>query len=99
MPTKPEIDRGDQREPPTAELLPKRNKRIVLEHTTGPLTGLCRITGLEADAPDPLPTFVAEVDMLSHFGPAGLVAVKRSYVLYREVITPESYGSMDEDQL
>lgn len=81
---------------PELVLSPRRGK-VVLEHTTGPLKGMFRITGDSADAPDPYPTYVAEVDMLSHFAPASLVAIKRSHVLYREVADPDA-KHFHEDQ-
>jgi hypothetical protein len=63
--------------------------RIVLEHTSGILKGIHSICGLAKDAPSPLPEFNPEVDMRDHTAPVSLVVVKRSYVLYREVTTPE----------
>lgn len=69
-------------------VLRDENKRIVLEHTTGMLAGCHSIQGLQRDAPDPLPEILPSVKMIDHEGPASLVAVKRSYVLYREIYAP-----------
>jgi hypothetical protein len=65
------------------------DKRIVLENTNGVMAGVFQIMGLESDAPKPLPEFVPEVEMRDHIGPASLIGVKRSHVLYREIFTPE----------
>jgi len=64
------------------------DRRIVLEHVSGKLAGCYSICGLVSAAPKPLPEYNPEVDMQDHVGPVCLVAVKRSYVLYREIITP-----------
>jgi hypothetical protein len=63
--------------------------RVVLEHITGRLKGIHSIVGLVSDAPSPLPEFVESVEMQDHSAPTSLVAVKRSYVLYREIYKPE----------
>jgi hypothetical protein len=65
------------------------DKRIVLEHRAGRLKGVHSIVGLQSEAPNPLPEFVPEVDLQDHTAPTCLVGVKRSYVLYREVVEPE----------
>ena len=67
--------------------LTKRDKRIVIEHTSGRLAGLHSIAGLESELTG-LPEFVEDVDMQDHTASASLVAVKRSHVLYRELIEP-----------
>lgn len=68
---------------------PKRRGKIVLQHTTGKLSGMYRIMGDQSSAPDPYPEFLPDVDMLTHHAPVSLVAVKRLYVLYREIMQPE----------
>lgn len=69
------------------------NPRIVLEHMHGPMKGIHSICGLKSAAASPLPEIVDSVDMVDNPrmrtpGPASLVAVKRSYVLYRQIYTP-----------
>jgi hypothetical protein len=64
------------------------NLRIVVEHTVGPLRGIHSIVCLKRDAPDPLPEIVEPTETRQHV-PVSLVAVKRSYVLYREIYKPE----------
>lgn len=65
------------------------NRRIVLEHRSGVMKGIFNITGLESDAPRPLPDYNPEVMMRDHVAPVCLVAVRPRFVLYREVVTPE----------
>lgn len=77
---------------------PTRDKRIVLEHTSGLMNGLHSILGLESEAPSPLQEFVPDVDMKDHHAPCSLVAVKRSYVLYRELMLPEQTKAFDRSQ-
>ena len=83
---------------PVTTLCASGRGKVVLQHTTGPMAGMCRIMGTVNDAPDPLPAFLPEVDMLSHHAPVSLVGVKRSYVLYREVIDPEMNKIFHENQ-
>lgn len=68
------------------------DKRIVVQHTQGPLAGLWRIMGrtsdLKAGKPGPLPHFVEPVDFLDHQGACSLVRSKPRYVLYRELMPP-----------
>lgn len=66
------------------------DKRIVLQHISGRLAGIHSIQGLESNAPHPLQEYVEEAWMMDHHAPACLVGVKRSYVLYRELIIPEN---------
>lgn len=84
--------------PPLATLRASGRGKVVLQHTTGPMAGMMRIMGNVADAPDPLPDFIPEVDMLSHHAPVGIIGIKRSYVLYREVMDPEMNKMFDEAQ-
>lgn len=84
-------------ETPTFSTGPRRGK-VVVQHTTGPLTGMFRIMGDQKDAPDPYPGFLPEVHMVTHVAPVGLVGVRRSYVLYREVIDPKNGTSFHKGQ-
>lgn len=68
--------------------------RIVLEHTEGRMKGIHSICGRKSTAISPLPEILDAVDMVDAPsmrtpGPVCLVAVKRSYVLYRQITTPE----------
>lgn len=88
----------DETSTPSFPSLARRGK-VVLQHTTGPLKGMYRITGDVNDGvPDPYPEFVAEVDMLSHVAPAGLVKVTPHYVLYREISGPDKQKHFHEGQ-
>lgn len=68
--------------------------KLVFEHTTGPMKGLHQILGdtcqiltgdkTMADLPALLPLTRPPAETIQ----ASLVAVKRSYVLYRELIQP-----------
>lgn len=82
---------------PVLTTSPRRGK-VVIQHTSGKLTGMYRIMGDQKDAPDPYPDFLPDVDMVTHRAPVGLVAVKRSYVLYREVIDPANGTSFHKGQ-
>lgn len=63
--------------------------RIVLEHTTGPRAGLHEIIGRLDDVDPNKPDMtVGDLPTLSEHLGASLVAVKRSYVLYRGLIEP-----------
>lgn len=69
------------------------DKRIVLEHTRGPMKGIHSICGLKSQALNPLPEILDAVDMIDSPsmrtpGPVSLVAEKRSYTLYRQIYTP-----------
>lgn len=70
------------------------DKRIVLEHTTGHMQGVHSICGLKSTAISPLPEILDTVDMVDAPsmrtpGPASMVAVKRKYVLYRQIYAPQ----------
>jgi len=72
----------------------EQDYRIVLEHTVGPMAGVHSICGLKSTAVQPLPEFLDAAEMIDAPsmrtpGPVSLVTVKRSYVLYRQVVTPE----------
>jgi hypothetical protein len=58
-------------------------KRVVLEHTIGPLAGLRQIVGLLGDTDTPASS-VSNVRIGDHVGTATLVHVKPRYVLYQE---------------
>ena len=64
--------------------------RIVFEHTTGPKKGIfeivCRLDDIDPANPEKT---VGELPTFSDLLQASLVAVKRSYILYRGVIIPE----------
>lgn len=80
-------------------------KRIVLEHVYGRLAGLQQILGTEdqllrgPEGTAPLPTFIPDANFGDHVGPINLIAAKRSYHLYREVITlPTETKTFHADQ-
>ncbi len=61
-----------------------------MEHTTGPRKGLFEIIGrLEDLDPNKPGMTVGELPTLGEHLGASLVAVKRTYVLYRGLIMPE----------
>lgn len=63
---------------------------IVLEHTTGPKAGIFEIIGRLDDIDPSKPDMaVGDLPTLSEHLGASLVAVKRTYVLYRGLIMPE----------
>lgn len=70
--------------------------RIVLEHTTGRMKGIHSICGRQSELKGAaLPEIVDAVHMIDSPemrtpGPVSLVAVKRSYVLYRQIYTPST---------
>jgi hypothetical protein len=69
------------------------DKRIVLEQTRGRLAGIFTICGRESHIKGPLPEIDLAENMLDspsmrEPGPVSLVAVKRRYVLYRQIYTP-----------
>lgn len=74
-----------------------QTKRIVVQHTQGPLAGLWRIMGTTAEfrkgKRGPLPAFVEPVDFVTHKGAASLVVSKPRYVLYRELMPPTHTAS------
>ena len=80
------------------------DKRIVLVQTKGSSKGLWRILGTMSQLKDSLkveelPTMLFDVTFSDHNSPCSLVTIKERYVLYREVIEPQSYGSMNPSQL
>lgn len=69
--------------------------RIVLEHTNGPMAGIHSICGLKSRATMPLPEIIDATEMIDAPsmrmpGPVSLVAVKRKYVLYRQIYAPST---------
>ncbi len=66
-----------------------RSLRVVMEHTTGPRKGIheiiCRLDNMDPTKPA---ITVGELPTHSELLQADLVAVKRSYVLYRGIIEP-----------
>ena len=67
------------------------------------MVGIHSICGLESHVPRPLPELVDTVEMIDapsmrEPGPASLVAVKRSYILYRQIVTPDAATSMHGSQ-
>lgn len=69
--------------------------RIVLEHTNGPMAGIHSICGLKSQATMPLPEIIDATQMIDAPsmrmpGPVSLVAVKRKYVLYRQIYAPST---------
>lgn len=67
--------------------------RIVLEHMEGPMKGIHSICGLKSAAINPMPEFMNAEDMIDspsmrQPGPVSLVAVKRNYMLYRQIYIP-----------
>jgi hypothetical protein len=77
--------------------------RVVLEHTQGARAGLLTILGtteaIKAGmAVSELPSFIDGINFGDHTNGASLVAVKRSYVLYRELMTPDGLKSFNPAQ-
>ena len=75
--------------------------RIVLEHTRGKMAGIHSICGLKWDGP--APEFLDAVELIDNPrmrepGPVCLVAAKRSYLLYRQIRTPEDTKQFDARQ-
>lgn len=71
------------------------DKRVVLEHTNGPMAGIHSICGLKSQATMPLPEIIDATQMIDAPsmrmpGPVSLVAVKRKYVLYRQIYAPST---------
>ncbi len=67
--------------------------RLVLEHTKGHMAGVHSICGVIEEKDKPLAeiydtTVLIDSPRMRTPGPASLVAVKRSYTLYREIYTP-----------
>ena len=72
--------------------------RVVIEHTQGTRAGLHQILGtvdqVKADMQvAELPGFIADISFGDRINSASLVGINRSYVLYRELITPEGIVS------
>lgn len=69
------------------------DKRVVLRIGRGRRKDLHQIMGLESEAraknAAALPEFVGPIQIDDHVGLASLVAVKRSYVLFRETFSPD----------
>lgn len=75
-------------------LLPRRYRdmRVVLEHTTGYMKGIHSIVGVKEEGQE-LPEILDATALIDNPrmrtpGPVSLVAVKRSYVLYRQIYAP-----------
>lgn len=71
----------------------EQDLRIVLEHTTGRMKGIHSICGLKSLSISPLPEILDSVDMIDspsmrEPGPVSMVAVKKRYVLYRQIFAP-----------
>ena len=77
-------------------------KRIVVEHTEGPFKGLMQITGTTDDfdgqSPPPITTEPFMIQPGQRMAIAGLVAAKRTYLLYREITKPDGLKSFHEHQ-
>jgi len=91
--------------PESQTLMPaiEHDARIVLEHTHGPMNGIHSICGLKSAAIQPLPEFLDTVDLIDAPsmrtpGPVSLVAVKRRFVLYRQISTPEQTKTFNKSQ-
>lgn len=68
-------------------------KRIVLEYTLGIYKGLRQILGTDDQLKEKfntadLPSFVGDVQLLTHKSGCSLIRVKPRYILYRELILP-----------
>lgn len=79
---------------PIMPTLHDSNKRIVLQHTQGPMAGVFSICGLRSAAVHPLPELLDATEMIDSPrmrtpGPVCLVAEKPRYTLYRQITTPE----------
>lgn len=66
-------------------------KRVVFQHTVGPLRGLMRIMGTTDEIPptEPLPEFIADINITTPHARrtcASLIQVRHRLVIYREVI-------------
>ena len=77
--------------------------RIVLEHTKGHMKGIHSICGRADEVEGALPelvdtTVLIDSPRMRTPGPASLIAVKRSYVLYREIFMPDALGTFHAEQ-
>ena len=77
--------------------------RVVLEHTQGLWSGIYQILGttdqVKADTGvGGLPNYIPDIQFGDHVNGASLVACKRSYVLYRELIVPDGLKSFNPAQ-
>ena len=75
--------------------------RVVLEHTRGKMKGVHSICGLKWDGP--ALEFLDAVELIDNPrmrepGPVCLVACKRSFLLYRQIRTPEQTKEFHEAQ-
>ena len=75
------------------EVAQEDSVRIVLEHTRGTWSGMRQILGTVDQVKaslqvDELPSYIANLNFGDRVNGASLVAVKRSYILYRELIAP-----------
>ena len=65
--------------------MPDFDKRIVVQHTKGRLSGLWRIMGAQSELEGrPLPPYTDNVDFITHKGSCSLISIRTRYVLYRE---------------
>ncbi len=78
--------------------------RVVLEHTKhGPWAGICQILGTVDQVRKDmgvgeLPAYIPDINFGDRVNGASLVACKRSYVLYRELIVPTGLKSFNPEQ-
>ena len=77
--------------------------RVVLEHTQGLWSGIHQILGTVEQVKTgmgvgELPAYIPDIQFGDRVNGASLVACKRSYVLYREVITPDGLKSFNPEQ-
>lgn len=76
------------------------DKRLVLLHLNGPLAGIHQITGARSQLghPDQPPPTALAITREGKEVPVGLVASKRTYWLYKEVMVPQGLGTFDRAQ-
>ena len=77
--------------------------RVVLEHTQGRWSGIHQILGtvdqVKADmSVAELPGYIPDINFGDRVNGASLVACKRSYVLYCELIVPADLKSFNPEQ-
>lgn len=77
--------------------------RVVLEHTQGSWAGILQILGTVEQVKESmqvaeLPSYIADINFGDRTNGASLVTMKRSYVLYREIIAPIGLGRFDPAQ-
>ena len=77
--------------------------RVVLEHVKGPWAGICQILGTVKQVKTDmgvveLPAYIPDINFGDRISGASLVAAKRSYVLYRELIVPDGLKSFNPEQ-